>query len=643
MHSSQPDPTTGDNETRSGNDVVRTGRLEGLARQLAERQTLSDHPPRNAPILVRLEELEDLLHNAYRHFSQASEDGLSLSHAGEWLLDNFYLTQRAIRQIRVDMPKGFYRQLPKLDKPPLEGYPRIYDLVQEMIRYCECRLDLGIVMRFVQAYQRVTSLTMGELWALPTMLRIVTLENLVEALASIAGLHVRSFEEISMTMARTISLADEEIIAHSITSLRTMAVHDWKVFFESVSQVNGVLCRDPANIYACMDFETRDRYRKVVEELARATDFDEKEVSREAIGLARNATGRQKSSRLNHVGYYLVDAGRAQLESRLGFQPPLILRLRRWLFAHSSLVYFGGINLLTLIILLGFLRYTLVAGGNLLQLIGATFIVLTPGVTVAINLVNWLITYTIPPRVLPKMEYQEGIPAEYRTVVVVPALLSHPGDVESVLQQMELHYLGNADPHIHFALLTDFVDAPQKDMPGDRSLLELAKGGVQTLNQKYGQQNAGPFYLFHRQRQWNPSENCWMGWERKRGKLAEFNRFILNKSNELDQIPSKGERGNVSFNPQVGNLDILSEVKYIITLDADTSLPPGSANRLIATLAHPLNRAEFNPESDEVVAGYTVLQPRMEIRPESANQSMFTRIYAGDIGLDLYTRAVSDV
>ncbi|HEY42606.1 MAG TPA: cellobiose phosphorylase [Anaerolineae bacterium] len=591
----------------------------------------------------RLKELDTLLHDAYRYFAKVSEEDPTLSQAAEWLLDNFYIGQQALRQIREDMPAGFYRQLPKLATLPFEGFPRVYSLAREVIGYCENRLEVGIVTRFVHAHQRIKSLTMGELWALPTMLRLGTLENLVEALARITGLPIKDSREIAIALSFPMTLTDEEIVASSIVSLRTLAAQDWTAFFENVSHVEGILRGDPAEIYPYMDFDTRDRYRKVIEELARRTSFDEEEVAKEAIKLIKDVPAQQGTSRVNHVGFYLLDAGLVQLEARINFQPSWRLRLRRWVFAHPTLIYFNAIGLLALAILYSLIRYVHMAGGNFLHLIGTSLLLIIPGLTVAVDLINWLITNTVQPRVLPKMEFKDGIPTQYCSVIAIPALLSHPSDVESVLQQMEQHYLGNADPHLHFILLTDFVDAPQLEMPGDQALLDLAKAGIQVLNTRYARETDDLFYLFHRQRKWNSSEDCWMGWERKRGKLVELNRLILGETSETDRTPVEKSNGETSFSLIVGDLDILSKVKYVITLDDDTTLPPGGARRLISALAHPLNRAEFDPVTGDLISGYTVLQPRVEMRPASANQSIFTRIFSGDIGLDLYSRAVSDV
>ena len=655
MTSSEPDPSTPtdsasnsstlpldkDNTTnvkgelpgtrdRSG-DAPAWGQLEKLAFELAESHTISHRPRRRPSLLGRLRQGETWLRRAYQHFVQASEAERAVSFAGEWLLDNFYIVQQAIRQVREDMPESYYRQLPKLGTGSLEAYPRIYAIAQELIRHSEAHLDLDRVERFVHAYQQVTPLTMGELWALPTMLRTGIIECLTGAITQIAGLQASFSEDDSRPVPLSPQLLDETTIANCILSLRSLATQDWKVFFESVSLVDVTLSLDPANVYPHMDFDTRDRYRKIVEKVARATGADEDKVAREAVWLASRAQRRATSAansppRATHIGFYLLDAGYAQLETRLDYHPPWHLRFRRCLFNHPSPTYLGSIALLALFLSFAAIWYASIADAKPLQLIGAGFLAFLPATAASISLVNWLVTHMVPPRVLPRLDFQKGIPPECRTMVVVPSLVTSSREIESVFQQLELHFLGNEDPHLSFALLADLGDAAQKHVPGDDELLEQLKTGIQTLNNKYGQE---PFYLFYREREWNPGENCWMGWERKRGKLIEFNRLL--------------GTGKSSYCIQIGNPDILPEIKYVITLDADTSLPRDSARRLVATLAHPLNRAEFDPESGATIAGYTVLQPRIEIRPTSVNRSLFTRIFAGDASLDPYTLAVSNV
>ena len=576
------------------------------------------------PLPNYLQAQEELFRAATRQL-QSKSNPQSLSEAAEWLPDNFYLVQQTCRQIREDMPSSFYRQLPKRDAGPLQGYPRVYAVAQKLIVMRKARLDLDHITRFVHLYQDLAPLTTGELWALPVMLRLGLVEFLAQSVSRITDLP-RANSLPTLTLPHAIT--GDETVANCITSLRMLATQDWQDFFESVSRVEHVLRDDPANVYAKMDRETRDRYRKVIEKLARATGQDEQSVARQAIDLAR-AHSQSATPRAAHVGYYLLDAGRAQLDARVGYRVPMSSRVRRGALDHPTPVYLGGIGLITFIGVLGGILYARAAGANLGQELAVGLLLLIPALTVSANLINWIITLAIPPRVLPKMDFEDNIPAEYKTLVVIPSLLSSAAEVKSLLKQVELHFLRSQDTHLYFALLTDLPDTPQQRKSGADPLVAQVTAGICALNEKYHRETSGPFYLFHRDPKWNPHEERWMGWERKRGKLHQLNLLLRGGA-------------ETAFSVQTGDLDVLREIKYVITLDADTLMPREAAHRLVATLAHPLNRAEFDPRSGAVIAGYTLLQPGIEITSTSVNRSRFTRIFAGDVGLDLYSRAVSN-
>jgi cyclic beta-1,2-glucan synthetase len=624
--------SAGDNADRDrGTGSTSQGAVRGLAIKLAGSHRVSDHPSRRTVLLDHSSSLETALKDAYQRLQYEGET--ASSYGAEWLLDNFYMVQQALRSIRSDMPRRYYRQLPTLDSTPLTGLPRIYALARSIIAHCDCRLNPAQMMRFLQEYQSVQPLTIGELWALPTMFRFGILETLAQAARNVTEAAVDGGEELLATTPSALPSdpGDGTTIANSIFGLRVLATMDWQAFFESVSLVEQVLRRDPARIYSRMDFETRDRYRRTVEELAKTTGGSEEGIARETVRLARQAQGDSgNSSRAHHVGYYLIDAGRPLLESNLSYRAPWRSRPRRWLLRHPTPAYLGCTALLAVSMVFAVVAYALASGGSTLQIIAAGALMLVPSLTVAVNLANWLVTHWLPPRLVPKLDFQKGIPADCRTMVVIPTLLSSASDLESLFQQLELHFLSNQDDHVRFTLLTDFVDAPQKRMPGDDVLLDQATAGTRDLNRRHGTDDDGPFYFFHRERRWNPGEDCWMGWERKRGKLMEFNRLL------------RGATGT-SFVLQEGRLDLLSGTRYVITLDTDTSLPRDSARRLIGAISHPLNRAEFDERSGRVIAGYTILQPRVEIIPTSANRSLFARVYSGDTDVDLYSRAVSDV
>ena len=630
-------------------------RLSDFARRLANTHAVDTVPPpaRNSAgisrhpkpdLLEQMEIWEKALRSANAIFKAVPSNDLPVSRAGEWMLDNFYVVKQTFRQIEENLPASFYNQLPTLDGTSLQGHPRpvqepglprIFALAWEWIGYSQSQLDLTQITSFVQDYQQVTPLTIGELWALPSMLRIGILERLVYAAAELTGMEVPiGLSEIPSQFASQ-ALANETIVANCFLSLRLLSTTDWEAFFEQTSRVEKILRDDPADIYTHMDFDTRNSYRSVVEELARYSAFSEEEVALGAVELACRA-GSKTSGRQAHVGFYLRDAGRKTLEASIGYQPGFSLRIRRALLAVPTVTYLGSIAILSILFVLGLLTYAILAGGSLAQLVAVGLLGLGLAVETAIILVNWNVTHRIKPQSLPRMDFTEGIPPGNRTMVVIPCLLESTDELNHLLQELELYYLSNPDPQLTFALLTDFGDALAHEMPEDEQLIALARAGIENLNKKYTR--TAPFYLFHRQRQWNPSEGVWMGWERKRGKLADFNRLLLNL-----RADSPAALRETAYTTQVGDVSVLADVKYVITLDADTSLPQGSANRLIATLAHPLNQAEFAPDGRSVIAGYTVLQPRVDIKPTSANRSPFSQIFAANSGFDLYSFAVSDV
>ncbi len=650
----------------------RPGTTDELARQLAAQAVLG-RSALGANLLDRLGDLDTLLVRAQRHYASLADQKLEVPSGAEWLLDNFYLVQQVIRQVRQDLPEGFYRQLPILAEGPFAGLPRIYALAAELTSTSEIHLDPDAVRRFVTAYQTVAALTIGELWALPAVLRLAVLDRLGQAVAALPG--VSSFPgHPPISQAPKTTAGEPPLVATCILNLRAIDIEDWKTVFEDLSRVERILRLDPAQVYARMDFETRDRYRKVIEHLARVTGVAEEVVAQQAVDLAVSdsrlraeglqpvarerprshlrPTGTWTRSRLpsdrrggptgggqaeatlfaertGHVGFYLLDRGLAALEGRLRFIPPAGVRLRRWLEGHVLWIYLGSILALTLLGLGAVAAVTIAWGGSLAQIALVLLLGVVPAAGVAVGLVHSVVPRLVPPHLLPKMEFQDGIPHECTTLVAIPALLTSAEEIRALLRQLEQHYLSTLDENLLFALLTDFADAPQEHMPGDEALLALAREGVRLLNQKHGEGRDTPFHLLHRSREWNPSEGVWMGWERKRGKLVELS----------DWLSGAATSANLLADPNAP----LPPIRFVITLDADSLLTRGGARRLIATLAHPLNQAAFDPRTGVALAGYTVLQPRVRVKPGSVDRTILTRLFAGDRGLDLYTQAVSDV
>jgi cyclic beta-1,2-glucan synthetase len=545
------------------------------------------------------------------------------STATEWLLDNRHLILEHLLQLEEGLPRGFVSRLSVL--PDSQGGPtlRVEAFAAFLVDRGDGHVDLTRTRSLLRAYQTECPLTMAELWAFPLLLRFVVLSELARDGEALLTARVGNSVQWASEAAELV-----ERISGAVRTLKAIGQEDWKRFFEAVSRVEGRLRRgDPGGIYRTMDFETRDRYRKVVEEVAASCGASEEEVAQAALELSLPAS--DPSPEQAHVGHALFGAGRRTLERSLGCRVPVRSRLRRLARRIAFPLYATAIVLLA-IVLLGVLAVLPLGWTGSGSLLLALALSLVPALTAAMAAVNWLVPLFVRPWVLPKLDLSRGITARWKTAVAVPCLLTQTDEVGQLLRQLELNFLGNRDDHLSFVLLSDFGDADEPEVEGEEQLLDHARAGIRELNARYGGgPESGPFLLLHRGRSWNASQECWMGWERKRGKLVQFNGLLL----EGDTSP---------FPHQEGDLSRLDGARFVLTLDADTFLPQDGARRLVGTLAHPLNRARFDG-SGRVVRGYTVLQPRVEVLPPDGPPTFFSQMFQVDQGLDLYSQAVSDV
>src|SRR6185295_11153723 len=435
-----------------------------------------------------------------------------------------------------------------------------------------------------------------------------------------------SAEEAATRSNRRVALT-QVTVANSITSLRTISRLDWKDFVESQSVTEQLLRSDPSGHYASMTFGTRDHYRHVVEHISKRVKRPEEEIASEVVSLAKLAD--RSDTRHSHVGYFLVDKGRRVLEGRVGYTPPPGEWLYRWVQRHPNTIYFGGISIFTAAALATLLE--VIEGAPLFVRLVIGLIAVIPATEIGISVINQLITMFMPPRLLSKLELRDdGIPEEYMTAVVVPTLLGSIRAVDEALEHLEVQYLANRDPNLQFALLSDFTDSPTEHREGDEEIVAAATAGIKALNAKYRNAAEDVFFLFHRPRLWNAKQNVWMGWERKRGKLSQFNKFLRGEAQD-------------AFSTIVGDTSRLKFVRYVITLDSDTVLPRDAAQLLVGTIAHPLNRAHYDDRIGRVTEGYGIVQPRVGVSLTSAHRSVFASIHSGHPGVDPYTTAVSDV
>jgi cyclic beta-1,2-glucan synthetase len=650
-------------------------------------------------LLPRLDENQRVLIATYDLVTKAVEQNRRIEPAAEWLLDNFYLIEEQIQAIRRLLPPSYSRGLPRLSGQNGQCVPRVYGIALELISHVDGRVDAASLNGFIASYQSVQSLEIGELWALPLMLRLALVENLRRVSVRIAAARrdrdlasrwadrmvgvveqkptdlilvladmARADPQLSgaflselfrhmhgqnpnfafainwlehrladqgMTTEQLVrdegqsQAADQISIGNSIHSLRFLSSCDWRDFVEQHSIIERTLAEDPSGIYSAMDFATRDRYRHAVEGIARRSALTQYEVAHKAVQLAESSAREKPTERASHVGYYLVDRGRPVLEhlAEMRISWGVVAdKLRR---RFPMVLYAVAIGLPTLALAFGFLAWAGNQGMNWWGLLGFAILTLVCAIGFGVSIANWLATQLLSPQSLPRMDFESGIPSEFRTLVAVPTMLTSPSSVENLLEGLEVRYLANRDACLHFALLTDFPDAPSETMPSDAELKRLASEGIERLNEKYADASGNRFYLLHRERLWNAQEGVWMGYERKRGKLAALNALLRGSPEGFAHV--------------VGDTSVLQNVRFVITLDTDTQLPRDAAHVMVGTMAHPLNRPVYEAGKGRVVDGYTILQPRVGVSLPSAQRSRFAQCYAGDAGVDPYTRVVSEV
>jgi cyclic beta-1,2-glucan synthetase len=683
-------------------ELFSADQMERHGKTLADTHTLQPVRGRDQ-LLARLAENEEILERACDLLMEAVKANRRVTPAGEWLLDNFYLIEEQIRTAKTHFPKGYSRELPLLTNGPSKGLPRVYDIALEVISHGDGRVDIGNLNRFVAAYQKASLLNLGELWAIPIMLRLALIENLrrisvgvedgmknrdlagtwadqmievaehdpkslilvIADMARSNPLLVNSFvaelarrlqghssalalplnwieqrlSESGLTIeqmvhSETQSLAVNQVcISNTIGSLRFLGAMDWRDFVESMSAVEHKLREDPGGVYGRMDFTTRDRYRHVIEKVARHSRLCESEVARKAIQLAHQGLMQPDGGTDGlhaHVGYYLIGKGLTELERAAEARHSAGDSLHRLIRQYPLPLYLGAIGLLTALFTGALVAYAHTQGLSNWVLFSVGVAALLGTSQLAVTLINWTATLLATPHALPRMDFSKGIAPEARTLVIVPTMLTSPGTVDDLVEALEVRFLANQDSHLHFGLLTDFRDAAQETWPDDEALLQQASERIEALNRKYDRPDSDIFFLFHRPRRWNGPERLWMGYERKRGKLAELNALLRGGSDQ-------------AFSHIVGNTAILRQVQYVITLDTDTQLQRDSARAFAATLAHPLNRPRYDESRHRVTEGYGILQPRMAVSLLSTNRSRFARLCASEAGVDPYTRAVSDV
>ncbi|MBU3189325.1 cyclic beta 1-2 glucan synthetase [Clostridium bowmanii] len=636
----------------------------------------------------------------YDNIDKAGKNKREVLPAAEWLLDNVYLVEKEYKSIKYNMPQTYYNDLPVISKGVMKGYPRVYHIAIEIVSHTDGRMDENIIANFIKSYQKNALLNSGELWAIPIMLRIALIQNISKITekivkaeqdkkqAELVGEHIidafnegRIASELSLLNSQDITFnshftekllkllrdngidskevydfideklgaqetSSEKIISlehqieanfqismgNSINSIRVIEGLNWKNYFEKLSSVENILREDPSCIYGEMDFKSRDKYRHEIEKLYKHTKLPESYIAKKVIECCNESEASETNIYKQHVGYYLIDEGLHELKEKIGYKNSGIQRLRNSIKKHRESLYIGTIITFSILIICIFIALSLSndKGIEIWRYAVATILILVPCSEIAISIFNWSINVLSSPSFIPKMDFGEVIPEKYSTVVVIPTLLNNPSRVKELIHDLEIHYLANHQNNLYFALLGDFKDSDRENEKEDKAIVNAGLIAIDSLNKKYCKDGKKIFFFFNRVRKHNKKEGKWIGKERKRGKLMEFNEFLRGKEDtSYNVISSDGEK--------------LRKVKYVITLDADTVLPRDSAKNLIGAMAHPLNNAIINYSKNIVNRGYGLMQPRIGVSILSANKTLFSKIFSGETGIDIYTTAVSDV
>ena len=516
-----------------------------------------------------------------------------------WLRDNMTMLWAVVWNTRNAFK--LLKNLPHVRTPNGLTIPRCAAVAEAYLHAVQFNFSDQTFSEYLTAFQKLTVLKFRELWAVIPSMQLVLLEQV--------AVRARKFLDSSTPAS----------VGICVRSLREINELQWKEVLDPQIAFDATLRQDPAGAYAQMDYDSRSFYRERVVKLAERSDSTEMEVAFEAVALARRARDRKYddprvATRESHVGYYLVAEGLPQLQSRIRFRPSLIQRVRAFLKSHPDEFYLPGVEVLTFGIMSAIVLLLTSTYTPPLLILLSMIVLLLPSSQSAVQLMNYLTTTLLRPEILPKLDFSKGIPEDCTTLVAVPALLLNEKQVRRLVEDLEVRFLANHDPNLHFALLTDLPDSPVPAHEDD-PLVQVCGDLIAQLNEKYASKQSSSFLMLHRHRVYNPREQVWMGWERKRGKLMDLSKLLFE---EYDSFPFKA-----------GDVSRLEKVRYVITLDADTELPRGTAHKLTGTLAHPLNQAIIDPEKNVVVAGYGILQPRVRISVQSASRSRLANIYSG--------------
>jgi len=686
--------------------------IDQLALDLSRSSILFSKPVSAGPFFSASKKKASDTYRLYDNLIKSATDLHYLTQEVEFV-DNFYIIEGAISDIENGIIKKEYLKLPQISKASQTFVPRIYHILSELLELTKNKVDKQTLEIFINFYQKYSLLSLRELYAIPTILRIILVENtqqlMQQILLSFAEFKeaefwlkqivkknkqktAPKFSEITYNLTKKYNiiplnfgfyllqylssygssvrpitkwlksnllkqginiknLAEIEsdqrnirriLIFNIFESLRWLNQVQWNDFVNQINIVDDIFSDDPARIYDHLDANTKNLYKDKIVNLADRTGIHEAEIAKYVMKISRtnyrilNKKIRDKEDSTNldaqkiHIGYYLIGEGKPELERKLGHKIYFFEKAHRLLLKHPNLFYFGSIGLISLFATGAIISYATQYINNPLWILTIGVLALILNSEVAINLINSLVINFLPIKPLPKFDFENGVPEKCRTFVVVPGMFHDIDSVDELLKRLEVNYLGNKDKNIYFALLMDFTDSLQENMSKDKDFVQYVNERIKALNIKYSD-GAGRFFMFYRKRVWNSNEDIFMGWERKRGRLREFNQVL------------RGSRDTTFIIDETSFSELPINIKYIITLDEDTLMPRDAAKQLIGCIAYPLNNAVMDQKTGTVISGYGIIQPRITVSLKTAGRSLFSKIFSSAVGIDSYSMVIANV
>ena len=690
--------------------ILDKNQLDSYLEKIASDHILQEKSNKDTYPIPRLKEDFEVIKEVYKLLNEHLEIGIPIHPAGEWILDNLYIIEEAIKNICKDLTLKKYTNFLGIANGRYEGFARIYVLAGEMVAYTDGKINGENLKQMLMAYQNKKSLSMNEIWNIGLFIQIVLIENIreiceyiyscqmqkekVENILSkffntkVKPSHATVINSIKLTPMRNsfieymsyrlkkygrkafayLNILEEEVektgndiseivkkehfdvavkkvlVGNAIITLKNISRVNFLEIFESINGVEDILKQDPAQQYDKMDVDTKTYYRNKIQEISKKTKISEIYIAKKCLELSKKAKEKLETNDINderktHIGYYLIDKGRNELAKEL------VNKNIRLLSNETKVNYYiFGIWIITIILALTLSigEYFLLAkhiNNSILNTIytSVIFIIsIIPIENIVTKTTQYILSKIVKPKVIPKLDFQNGIPEEYATVVAIPTILNSKEKVKKLMEKLEVYYIANKSDNLYFTLLGDCTTENTENAPFDDEVIQEGIKQTQKLNEKYPDTKFPKFNFIYRKRTWNDKEEAYMGWERKRGALNQFNEYLL------DKIKNPFRINTIENYKQDTDKSKIPNITYIITLDADTDLTLNSGLELVGAMAHILNRPKLNPNKDLVIEGHGLIQPRVGVGLLESRSTLFTQIYAGEGGTDSYTNEVSD-